>query len=61
MKYLSIAVASLALAACSSMPSWMPGGGWTTLIELATIDTGRPDNRALAQSISGAYSGWNSE
>ena len=33
MKRLSIAVASLTLAACSSMPSWMPGGGWTTLID----------------------------
>jgi len=33
MKRLSIAVASLMLAACSSMPSWMPGGGWTTLID----------------------------
>ena len=28
-----IAAASLSLAACSSMPSWMPGGGWTTLID----------------------------
>ena len=33
MKRLSIALASLTLAACSSMPSWMPGGGWTTLID----------------------------
>ena len=24
---------ALLLAACSSMPSWMPGGGWTTLID----------------------------
>jgi hypothetical protein len=23
----------LLLAACSSMPSWVPGGGWTTLID----------------------------
>ena len=29
---LVIAAASL-LAACSSMPSWMPGSGWTTLID----------------------------
>jgi hypothetical protein len=28
----SIAIALL-LAACSSMPSWVPGGGWTTLID----------------------------
>src|SRR5437868_14405721 len=33
MKRFAIAVASLMLAACSSMPSWMPGGGWTTLID----------------------------
>ena len=33
MKRLLIAAAALALAACSSMPSWMPGGGWTTLID----------------------------
>jgi 3-keto-disaccharide hydrolase len=25
--------AALLLAACSSMPAWMPGGGWTTLID----------------------------
>jgi Domain of Unknown Function (DUF1080) len=25
--------AALVLSACSSMPSWMPGGGWTTLID----------------------------
>jgi hypothetical protein len=25
--------AALLLAACSSMPSWMPGSGWTTLID----------------------------
>jgi hypothetical protein len=33
MKRLLIAAAALALAACSSMPSWVPGGGWTTLID----------------------------
>jgi hypothetical protein len=33
MKRLFIAAATLALAACSSMPGWMPGGGWTTLID----------------------------
>jgi hypothetical protein len=35
MKRLLIAAAALALAACSSMPDWMPGsgGGWTTLID----------------------------
>lgn len=33
MKRFSMAVASLTLAACSSMPSWMPGSGWTTLID----------------------------
>ena len=33
MKSLSIALASLMLAACSSAPSWMPGSGWTTLID----------------------------
>lgn len=31
-KLLTIGTALL-LAACSSMPSWMPGGGWTTLID----------------------------
>ena len=25
--------AAFVLSACSSMPSWMPGGGWTTLID----------------------------
>jgi hypothetical protein len=25
--------AALLLVACSSMPGWMPGGGWTTLID----------------------------
>ena len=33
MKRLSIAIAALALAACSSMPAWVPGSGWTTLID----------------------------
>lgn len=33
MKRLLIAAAAIALAACSSMPGWMPGGGWTTLID----------------------------
>jgi hypothetical protein len=28
-----LTVAVLALAGCSAMPSWMPGGGWTTLID----------------------------
>jgi Domain of Unknown Function (DUF1080) len=33
MKRLLVIAAGLLLAACSSMPSWMPGGGWTTLID----------------------------
>jgi Domain of Unknown Function (DUF1080) len=33
MKRVLITIAALLLAACSSMPSWMPGGGWTTLID----------------------------
>src|SRR5260221_1965883 len=33
MKRLLIAAAAFALAACSSMPAWMPGGGWTTLVD----------------------------
>ena len=33
MKRLSVATAALLLAACSSMPSWVPGSGWTTLID----------------------------
>jgi hypothetical protein len=33
MKRLSAICAALLLAACSSMPSWMPGSGWTTLID----------------------------
>jgi hypothetical protein len=28
-----VIAAALLLAACESMPSWMPGGGWTTLID----------------------------
>ena len=33
MKRLFTIAAALLLAACSSMPSWMPGSGWTTLID----------------------------
>jgi hypothetical protein len=33
MKRLLVLAAALALAACSSMPSWVPGSGWTTLID----------------------------
>ena len=33
MKKLLLLSAALLLSACSSMPSWMPGGGWTTLID----------------------------
>lgn len=33
MKRTLIIAAALLLAACSSMPSWVPGGGWTTLID----------------------------
>jgi 3-keto-disaccharide hydrolase len=33
MKRAVILGAALVLSACSSMPSWMPGGGWTTLID----------------------------
>ena len=33
MKHLAAIASALLLAACSSMPSWMPGGGWTTLID----------------------------
>jgi hypothetical protein len=33
MKQLLAISAALLLAACSSMPSWMPGSGWTTLID----------------------------
>src|ERR687892_1837926 len=33
MKRLLVVAAALFLAACSSMPSWVPGSGWTTLID----------------------------
>jgi hypothetical protein len=33
MKRLSAFAAVLLIAACSSMPSWVPGSGWTTLID----------------------------
>lgn len=33
MKSSLVTAAALALAACSSMPSWVPGSGWTTLID----------------------------
>ena len=33
MKKLLVLVAGAMLAACSSMPSWVPGSGWTTLID----------------------------
>ena len=33
MKRLSVLVVTVALSACSSMPSWVPGSGWTTLID----------------------------
>ena len=33
MKKLLLVGTALALSACSSMPSWVPGGGWTTLID----------------------------
>ena len=33
MKRLLVLAGALLLAACSSMPSWMPGSGWTTLID----------------------------
>jgi hypothetical protein len=33
MKRLFVGTIALLLAACSSMPSWVPGGGWTTLID----------------------------
>jgi hypothetical protein len=33
MKRLLVTATSLLLAACSSMPSWVPGSGWTTLID----------------------------
>jgi hypothetical protein len=33
MKRLFVIATTLLLAACSSMPSWMPGSGWTTLVD----------------------------
>ena len=33
MKRAFVIAAALVLAACESMPSWMPGGGWSTLID----------------------------
>ena len=33
MKKLLTITTALLLAACSSMPGWVPGGGWTTLID----------------------------
>jgi hypothetical protein len=33
MKRLIVISAAILLSACSSMPSWMPGSGWTTLID----------------------------
>ena len=33
MKRLATFAIALLLTACSSMPSWMPGSGWTTLID----------------------------
>ncbi len=33
MKRLTVVTAAILLSACSSMPSWMPGSGWTTLID----------------------------
>jgi hypothetical protein len=33
MKRLSVLASALLLAACSSLPSWVPGSGWTTLID----------------------------
>jgi len=33
MKRLLVGAIALLLAACSSMPSWMPGSGWTTLVD----------------------------
>ena len=33
MKRLLVTAAAILLSACSSMPSWMPGSGWTTLID----------------------------
>jgi hypothetical protein len=33
MKRLLVTASAVLLSACSSMPSWMPGSGWTTLID----------------------------
>ena len=33
MKWVFLLGTAFVLSACSSMPSWMPGGGWTTLID----------------------------
>src|SRR4030095_7894255 len=33
MKRLLVLATALLLAACSSMPAWVPGSGWTTLID----------------------------
>jgi hypothetical protein len=33
MKRMSVIATALLLGACSSMPAWVPGGGWTTLID----------------------------
>ena len=33
MKRLFVTTIALLLTACSSMPSWVPGTGWTTLID----------------------------
>jgi hypothetical protein len=33
MKRLLVLTAAIVLSACSSMPSWVPGSGWTTLID----------------------------
>ena len=33
MKTLVVLAAGVMLAACSSLPSWVPGSGWTTLID----------------------------
>ena len=33
MKRLTGITAALLLGACSSLPSWVPGGGWTTLLD----------------------------
>jgi hypothetical protein len=33
MKRLIVVTAAILLSACSSMPAWMPGSGWTTLID----------------------------